>query len=169
MSIRQQVESIRKAAIKLGYSISHESNASTGSVYLYLNHGEYDVEVRISDHGEVYLPKRPTRRIDVNPETGVRVRTAIEMLRDPASIELVQQRELTPEEKEWAREYFRSQKLERERFRKHWQELRATLQPEHWKRWRELGGGRPGARALARELGVGAGIMYAALTNGRRW
>ena len=169
-SIWQQAESIERVARKLGYSINHRSTASTGSTYLYLSLGEYDVEVRISDHGEVYLPKKPTRRIDVNPETGVGVRAAIQMLRDPASIELVQERELTPEEQEWTRQYFRAIRQERENFRRHWQELRATLRPEHWRRWRELGGGRPGARQLAAEIGCEKpGVLYAALTNGRKW
>jgi len=54
-------------------------------------------------------------------------------------------------------------------FRRRWQELRAQLGPEAWQRWRQLGGDREAARALAKELGVGPGRLYAALTGGEEW
>ena len=54
-------------------------------------------------------------------------------------------------------------------FRRRWQELRAQLGPEAWQRWQQLGGDRAAARALAKELGVGPGRLYAALTGGEEW
>lgn len=163
------IDRLRKIIRDLDYTIVWESRASTGSHYFEIRRDDYDIQIRVSDHGEVYLPLRPTRRIDINPETGVSLATAKQLLADPASIELVQRREPTPEEREWYRASAREEKRARENFRRNWQALRAQLEPWHWQRWRELGGGRPGAKQLAQEIGYDKpGRMYAALTGGRR-
>lgn len=93
-----------------------------------------------------------------------------------ASIMPAQSTPINPERAR-ERERLKAEKRERERrekerrvaFRKEWQALRATLTPEHWRRWRMLGSGRPGAKALAAELGCRPSVLYAALTNGRKW
>lgn len=86
----------------------------------------------------------------------------------PASIdpEEAERRERLAAEK---RERERREKERRAAFRAEWQALRATLTPEHVARWRRLGNGRPGAKALAAELGVRPAVLYAALTNGGKY
>src|SRR5690606_7960076 len=63
----------------------------------------------------------------------------------------------------------RREQERRAAFRAEWQALRASLTPEHFARWRRLGNGRPGARALAAEMGGRPAVLYAALTNGGRY
>ena len=84
----------------------------------------------------------------------------------PVDPEVARARERLAAEKR-ARE--RQEKERRAAFRAEWHALRASLTPEHFARWRRLGNGRPGARALAAEMGVRPAVLYAALTNGGRY
>ena len=87
------------AAEAQGYTLENLHGAQTGTVYMSLWRDDVGaVTVRIADHGEAYLPKRPERRIDVSPE-GVSVDTAIAMLADPDRIPCVQARELNADER----------------------------------------------------------------------
>jgi len=81
----------------------------------------------------------------------------------PVDAETLRERERLAAQK---RERERQEKARRAAFRAEWQALRASLTPEHFRRWRLLGNGRRGARALAAELGVRPAVLYAALTNG---
>src|SRR5690606_30933636 len=84
----------------------------------------------------------------------------------PVDAETLRERERLAAQK---RESERQEKARRAAFRAEWQALRASLTPEHFARWRRLGNGRPGARALAAEMGVRPAVLYAALTNGGRY
>src|SRR5690606_5531147 len=76
----------------------------------------------------------------------------------PIDPEEAERRERLAAEK---RERERREKERRARFREEWQALRVTLTPEHYRRWRELGNGRPGVRILAAEMGVRPAVLYA--------
>jgi hypothetical protein len=84
----------------------------------------------------------------------------------PVDPEVARERERLAAEKQ---ERKRLEKERRAKFREEWQALRATLTPEHFRRWRQLGNGRPGAKALAAEMGVRPAVLYAALTGGGRY
>src|SRR5690606_23757279 len=81
----------------------------------------------------------------------------------PVDPEVARERERLAAEKR-ARE--RRAEERRAAFRAEWQALRESLTPEHFARWRRLGHGRRGARALAAEMGVRPAVLYAALSNG---
>lgn len=92
--------------------------------------------------------------------------TAAPSIPAPADPEVARERERLAAEK---RARKRREKERRAAFRAEWQALRASLTPEHFARWRRLGHGRPGAKALAAEMGVRPAVLYAALTNGGRY
>jgi len=162
----QTAERIEKAARRLGYMINNYQHAQTGSIYLNLYHSKsgLSVTVRIADHGELYLPQKPERRLDVSPE-GITAAEAIEKLKHPEDIEPVQAAPLNDFQREWIRE----QKERAEKFKATWKALRAEMPAETFEEFRRLGGNRPAARKIARRNGWSVAATYSALTNGKKW
>jgi len=159
-------ERIERAARKLGYTVDGRHYAETGSIYLNLYHSGkgIGITVRIADHGELYLPKQPERRLDVSPE-GITIAEAIERLGHPEDIEPVQAAPLNDLQREWIRE----QKERAEKFKATWKALRAEMPAETFEEFRRLGGNRPAARKIARRNGWSVAATYSALTNGKKW
>lgn len=156
------IRRIEKEAKRLGYTVSVKY-AETMSVYVACERGDDEIVIRVSDHGACYPPSRGERRVDVNPEQGG-IQAAINALRDPNSIAPYEPVALSDDQKDALRE----QAAQESRFGSSWRDLRAALEPEWIERFKAGGCTKRAARAIASEVGIGAGKMYAALTNGKR-
>lgn len=157
-----------------------------GSSYVTVLDADTRITVRMSDHaqrpggGRRYsavlddYDRAGEADVSIHPGSGVTLRNV------RRHIEAVLERARREEEDEAPASYryerypdagprYGSAEWHQANFRRRWQELRAQLGPEAWQRWQQLGGDREAARALAKELGVGPGRLYAALTGGEEW
>lgn len=160
-----------------------------GSAYVTVLDADTRITVRLSDH-----PQRPggglrysaalddydragEADVSIHPGSGVTLRTVRRHIE--AALERARREEKEDEAPPASYRYesyadtagprYGSPEWHQANFRRRWQELRAQLGPEAWQRWQQLGGDRAAARALAKELGVGPGRLYAALTGGEEW
>lgn len=80
-----KLDTIKSRIEKLGYTIDREQRASTGTTYLYIERGEYQVKVRVADHTEMYPPALNWRQISISPDE-LTIAQAMKVLADPESI-----------------------------------------------------------------------------------
>ena len=154
---------IAKAACRSGYVVLGKSHASTGSVYLTLTRGGYDVQVRVADHAEAYAPTgRGVRRLCVSPFE-MTADDAIAALDDPAAIERVSAA------KPVADDETRRQMAAEAKFQAAWRALRGMLPEQAFAEFRRLGGNRPAARAVAERYRMSVALVYSAITNGKKF
>ena len=156
-------EKIEAAAKAKGYVVLGKSHASTGSVYLTLTRGGYDVQVRVADHAEAYAPTgRGVRRLCVSPFE-LSAADAIAALDDPAAIERVSAA------KPVADDETRRQMAAEAKFQAAWRALRGMLPEQAFAEFRRLGGNRPAARVVAERYRMSVALVYSAITNGKKF
>jgi len=156
---------IENAARKLGYVVRVRDARESRSIYLTCEREDVALIVRVSDHAECYPPSRGARQVSVSPEE-LTATQAIAALKDPFSVGIsLGPADLTDDQKEVLRE----QSARARSFKKKWQTLRSTLSAETFAQFRSHGGNRPAARKIAVEMGIGAGLAFSALTNGKRF
>jgi len=153
-----------------GWKKISERMAGTGTRYVVMERRSdgIQVTVRIGGHSECYPPPRGERRIDVSP-TGMTMREAMRMLREGDLPEPSQgPRKPTAEERRWQREANEKRASMRAEALRKVKAIRERLMLEDFEYWNSHGHSRRTARELARRHGVGAGLMYEAL-SGQRW
>ena len=162
MSSDKIIGRIERAARNRGYSVNVKI-ADTMSAYITCERGSDEIVIRVADHPEVYPPRRGERRVNINPEQGS-VDLAIAALRNPESIPGYEPVGLTDDQ----REAMREQSEEDARRKQNWKQLRESLKPEWIAAFAANGRTKRAARQIAELAGIGAGRMYAALSNGKR-
>ncbi|MBU1173656.1 MAG: hypothetical protein KKD44_29145 [Proteobacteria bacterium] len=156
---------ILRRAETLGWELARHSFAQTGTQYLLFERADEHLQIRIADHMECYPPQRGIRQLSISPhESDIEV--AFEALADPKIVPVSQG--AAPLDANQI-ETLRDQRAHAASFKVRWQELRAGLAQPDFDEFLAHGKNRPAARAIAERLGLGAGLVYAALTNGRKW
>jgi len=168
-----QADRIVAAAEKRDYEVLRDSRSfERSTVYLTLEKDGIQITIRISDHAEAHLPDFGERRIGVSPQE-IGVRAAIGILdAGPQSVEPFSEDQLSDEYKqllEAQKESAREQAAYEKEFKRRWKTLRARLSEKDLAEFKRLGGKRKHARAMMPRLDEKITIVYAALTNGRRW
>lgn len=169
MNLSSAIDRIKKAARKHKYSVRTHF-AGTGSTYLHCDRDGLTVTVRVADHMECYPPIRGERQICVSRYEATATQ-AISLLKEgPEAIapyEPVRDIEQERIDSKAAAE----EKARKRTFYANWQTLLPALREdiENWPVGKN--GGKISAKQYARELAkkhnVGAGKVYAALTNGK--
>lgn len=171
--MKTTADKIEAAAREFGYSV-RQSQAGTGTRYLHLERGDYTVTVRIANHAETYEPKRGERKLSVSPDE-LTAAQAIKALADPAEIAPYsppRYEDLSQGEQrivDGQRKAAQIQQEARKNAKVKWQALRAKLTSADFAEFQARDGNRPAAREMAPRFGVGAGLMWMALTNGKAW
>ena len=160
MNIEKTADRIERAALAAGHVVTRQV-ASTGSIYLSVD----GHPVRVSDHADLYVDKRPHHRIDVNPDTGVTASEAIAIIR--AGLDawpIVQAESPTPEQVSAARAMAQIRRNASEQAAA----IRALLTDNDKAEFRAAGGNRPAARKIAEKHGWSVAYTWQALT-GKNW